>query len=233
MGGSGAETILRYALHQGADAAIHFFSQEHTETDTWMCARTIARGLSKIPYDLILTGAVSSDTGNGYMPAALAAHLFIPCATQIVGIQKNGPGGLAVVKKLPQGKRETYALDLPAVVGCAPGINVPQYVAPFSRIYRQGEGKAIQTVAVDLSGEKAAPLTRTIKITASKPRVKAGINITALSMADRMKMMRGELGTKKEIFTGSANEGARKMINHAKLDQVEKQAMNSAVQNTV
>jgi len=193
LGTRAGEAILRHALYQGADAAIRLSGQIPDEADTWMRSRLIAKGLSTMPCDLILTGAASSDTGNCFMPAALAAHLLIPCATRIVDIKKNESDRCTVVKKLLQGKRETFAIDLPAVVGCAPGINV-------------------------LQKKETAPLTRTIKITASKPRVKAGINITALSMADRMKMMRGELGTKKEIFTGSANEGAHKIINYANLD---------------
>jgi hypothetical protein len=94
-------------------------------------------------------------------------------------------------------------------------------VAPFSRVYRIGEQKAVQTLTVELPPEGIA-LTRTISVTASKPRVKAGINITALSMADRMKMMRGELGTKKEVFTGSADEAARRIMSHAQLDSTPK-----------
>jgi hypothetical protein len=70
----------------------------------------------------------------------------------------------------------------------------------------------VQTKAVCLLPEEAVPLTRSIKISASKPRVKVGIDITALSMADRLKMMRGELGTKKEMYTGSAKEAARKIL---------------------
>lgn len=222
LGDATTEAILQYALHQGTDAAIRFSPDGLTDTDTWTRAQAIAKGLSETPYDLILTGAASADSGSSYMPAALAAHLTMPFATHIVDIRKNDSAGLTVIKKLPHGKRETYNLDLPAIIGCASGIHVPRYVAPFSRVYRKGEEKAVQTLTVDLPHEETLSLTRTISVAASKPRVKTGINITALSMADRMKMMRGELRTKKEIFTGSANEAARKILSHAQLDAIYK-----------
>lgn len=218
LGDEAADTLLKFTLHQGADAAIRFSCDKLIDADTWMRAQFIAKGLSAIPFDLVLTGAASADTGNGVMPAALAAQLSVPFTTQIVDIQKSKASGLTVVKKLLQGKRETYDLELPALVGCAQGINDPRYVAPFSRVYRQGEEKTVQTLSIDLPPEKTVSLTRTVNIKASKPRVKAGINISALSMADRLKMMRGELGTKKEIFTGPANDAARKIIDHAKLN---------------
>ena len=207
LGDATADTILQYALHQGADAAIRFSAVGLTQIDTWARAQAIARGLSATPYDLILTGAASADSGSGYMPAALAAHLEVPFSTHTVDVRRNESEGLTVVKKLPHGKRETYTLDLPAIVGCAPGIHVPRYVAPFSRVYRQGEEKSLLTLTVELPPEDSISLSRTINVTASKPRVKAGINITALSMADRMKMMRGELGTKKETLCGPTQGG--------------------------
>lgn len=222
LGHATADAMLQYTLHQGADAAIRLSAVRLTQTDTWARAQAIAKGLSATPYDLVLTGAASSDSRSGYMPAALAAHLEIPFSTHIIDVRRNESEGLTVVKKLPHGRRETYHLDLPAIVGCDPGINVPRYVAPFSRVYRQGAEKAVQTLTVELPPEETSSLTRTIRVAASKPRVKAGINITALSMADRMKMMRGESGTKKEVFAGSAKEAARKIIRQVQLDSIYK-----------
>jgi hypothetical protein len=54
--------------------------------------------------------------------------------------------------------------------------------------------------------------TSVVRYTQSKPRVKAGVNVTALSMADRMKMIRGELGSKKEVFMGAPDAGATKIM---------------------
>ncbi len=220
LGDGTADAILRQALHQGADAAVRLSADGLAETDTWARAGAIAKGISATPFDLLLTGSASADSGNSYMPAALAAHLEIPFSTHIVDVRARDDKCLVVVKKLPHGKRETYHLDLPAIVACAHGINVPRYVAPFGRVHRLGEKKSIETVAVELTPDEKVPLTRTVSVTASKPRVKAGINITALSMQDRMKMMRGELGTKKEIFTGSAHDAARKILDHGKLDSI-------------
>ncbi|MFH0729518.1 MAG: hypothetical protein V2B19_24660 [Pseudomonadota bacterium] len=205
-----ADTILHGALHQGADDAIRITPQGPMDTeDAWLRACGIAKGVEPLSYDLILCGAASADSGNGFMAAALANLLSLPAVTHVVAVRTPPSGGLTVDKKLPQGNRETYHMELPVVLGCAAGINTPRYVAPFSRVYRQGEGKAIRLLTVEIDD---LPLTRTLSVVAAKPRVKAGIDITALSMADRLKMMRGELGPKKEIFTGSPAQAARKIL---------------------
>jgi electron transfer flavoprotein alpha/beta subunit len=208
-----ADAILRQALHQGADDAIRIAPDGPTDTpDTWLRACGIAKGIETLSHDLILCGTASADSGNCFMAAAVARRLSLPVATHIVSVRKTSACELIVDKKLPQGNRETYRMELPVVLGCAVGINTPRYVAPFSRVYRQGEGKVIRLLTVALDTDGAVPLTCTLNIVASKPRVKAGIDITALSMADRLKMMRGELGPQKEIFTGSPLEAARKIL---------------------
>jgi electron transfer flavoprotein beta subunit len=207
------DTILRNALLYGADRAIRLWHDDLAGADTWLVSQVIKGGLDNIGFDLVLCGARSRDTGNGFMVPALAHHLNIASATGIIDIEVGDGTGITVHKKLPKGERETYSLELPAVLGIEEGINEPRYVAPFSRTYREGLGKKVEFMEAGVGGLKNEQLVANLRFTQFRPRVKVGINISALSMQDKLKMMRGQLGREKEeLFEGSPEEAARKIL---------------------
>jgi electron transfer flavoprotein alpha/beta subunit len=146
------------------------------------------------------------------MVSALAHLLDVPAATGIIGLKVEGEQDLFVEKKLERGGRETYSLKFPAVVGLEEGINEPRYVAFFSRTYRKGLEKEIEFLKPDLDGLDMNQRTMTVRLAQARPRVKVGVDVSSLSMADKLKMMRGELGTKKELFEGSSQEAAQKIF---------------------
>jgi electron transfer flavoprotein beta subunit len=204
------EEILRKALLSGADRAIRLWNDELKRADTYLYAQVIKEGIEKIGFDLILCGARSSDHGNEFMVSTLAQCLDIPSATQIIGLAIDKNKSLTVHKKLQKGRRETYRLELPAILGLEPGINEPRYVAPFSRIYRDGMNKKVEFLK---SGElRVEQLISTVRYTQAQPRVKVGIDISGLSMEEKLKMMRGELSCRKEIFEGSPESAAQKIF---------------------
>lgn len=204
------EEILRKALRYGADRAIRLWNDELKGADTFLYSQVMKEGIEKIGFDLILCGTRSSDHGNEFMVSALAQSLDIPSATQIISLDMDNNKSLTVHKKLQKGRRETYCLKLPAILGLEPGINEPRYVAPFSRIYREGMNKKVEFIK---SGElQANQLISTVRYTQAKPRVKVGIDISGLSMEEKLNMMRGERSSSKEIFEGSPDMAAKKMF---------------------
>jgi electron transfer flavoprotein beta subunit len=207
------DEILRNALLYGADRAIRLWHDE-LPADTWLVSQVIKEGLEKIGFDLILCGARSRDTGSGFMVSALAHCLNIASATGIIDLEVTGDKELIVHKKLPKGGRETYSLKLPAVLGVEEGINEPRYVAPFSKTYREGMRKKVEALETSFRGLKGNQLIANLRFTQSRPRVKVGINISALSMPEKLKMIRGELGREKELFEGSPEEAAKKILAH-------------------
>lgn len=207
------DEILRNALLYGADRAIRLWHDELQGADTWSFSQVIMQGLEKIGFDLIVCGARSQDTGSGFMVSALAHCLNIPSATGIIELEFSSDNKLTAHKKLPKGERETYSLELPAILGVEEGINEPRYVAPFSKIYREGLRKKVEFLKASSGGQKENQLMTTLRFTQSRPRVKVGIDISALSMQEKLKMMRGELGREKEeIFAGSPEEAAKKIF---------------------
>lgn len=209
------EEILRNALLSGADRAIRLWHDELQGADTWLVSQVMKEALEKTGFDLILCGARSGDTGSGFMVSALAHFLNIASATGIIDLEVSNDRKIMAHKKMLKGGRETYTLEFPAVLGIEEGINEPRYVAPFSKIYREGMKKRVEFLEAELSGLDEKPLIKSLRFTQPRPRVKVGVNISALSMQEKLKMMRGELGReKKELFEGSPEEAAKKIVNH-------------------
>lgn len=205
------DIILRNALLAGADRAIRLWPNGLQTADTWLVSQIIKIGLEKIGFDLVLCGTRSRDTGSGYLVSALAHQLHVPSATGIIGLDIENGQKIVAHKKLLKGARETYTLEAPAILGIEEGINEPRYVAPFSRTYREGMDKQVELLEVNDS-QKGNPLIKSLRFAQPRPRVKVGINVSTLSMQEKLKLMRGELGRKKELFEGSPEEAAKKIF---------------------
>jgi electron transfer flavoprotein beta subunit len=210
------DEILRYALSSGADRAVRLWHDALQDADTWLVSQIIKEALEKIGFDLVLCGAKSKSTGSGLMVSALAHRLNISSATGIIGLEVDGGKQIVAHKKLPKGARETFYLGLPAILGVEEGINEPRYVAPFSRTYREGMRKQVEILEVSSDCAKGDQLIKNLRFTQPRPRVKVGINVSALSMQEKLKMMRGELGREKEIFEGSPEEAAKRIFKKLK-----------------
>lgn len=205
-----ADGILREALLSGAERAVRIWSEELQSVGTRQIADAIGVWLDGEPNDIILTGTKSADTGSCFMAAWLAHLLRIPLMTNVVGVTL-GNGGLIVDKKMEKGRRIRYRVSLPAVIGVEASINIPRYTAPYSRVYREGLRKKIETVSAHNKAGWENKLIETVKLVPSRPRVKAGLNVSKLTMRDKMRMMKGELGRKKRTISGSADEAAKEI----------------------
>ena len=209
------EPILKESLLNGADRAIRIWNDQLQTADTWQTAAALGRLFEREGFDFILCGWKSRDTGTQFMASALAHHLNISFSTGIVSIREASTGELVVDKKLDYGKRETYQFDMPIVLGLQEGINNPRYVAPYSKTYRKGMDKKVEYI--DIQNIPVDPLISTVRLMPVRPRVKKGIDITSLSMADRLKMMKGELGSKKDIFEDVPEKSARRILDELEI----------------
>jgi electron transfer flavoprotein beta subunit len=203
--------ILRHALLYGADRVFRLWHEGLKDSDTWAISQVIKQALERTGFDVVLCGARSRDTATGSMASAIAHHLKVASASGVIGIEVREDKSLMVQKKLPKGERETYSLALPAVLGVEEGLIEPGYVAPYSRVYRAGLGKEVEFLEPKLDDLKEQSLVKVVRYAQSRPRVKVGINISGLTMQEKLKMMRGELGRKKEVFAGPPEEAARKI----------------------
>lgn len=128
IGEEEAEEVLRRALAMGADAAVLVDGDDFAGSDALGIARGLAAAVKDLPFDLILTGAMSSDTGWGQVGVALAELLGLPCAS--LAVQLSVEDGEAVVhRELESNTHEVVKAPLPMVVTVQTGINTPRYVS--------------------------------------------------------------------------------------------------------
>jgi electron transfer flavoprotein beta subunit len=117
---------IRKALAMGCDRGVHVQDERAADRDPWQVASMIARFARERAFDLVLTGMQSQDRGSAQVGTFVAELLGVPCATTAVGFALDG-GAVTVRRELEGGGRAVVRLELPAVVTCQLGLNVPRY----------------------------------------------------------------------------------------------------------
>jgi len=132
-----AEDQLRDAMAIGADRAI-LLETDGSEWDPVSTAAAIADAVraqeaANGPFELIVFGNESADTGGFQVGIRVAVALDRPIATGIKGITV-GAGSIVARREAPGGGWETFELALPAVVAVKEGINLPRYPSVPGRL---------------------------------------------------------------------------------------------------
>jgi electron transfer flavoprotein beta subunit len=128
VGGEDSNESLRKCLAMGADEAIRLTDPAFKESDGLATAKILAETISKIPYDLILTGTQAEDDGYGRVGVTLAELLGIPHASLILRLEVQEKR-VKAHRELEGGLEEVVEIDLPAVLTIQTGINEPRYVS--------------------------------------------------------------------------------------------------------
>ena len=91
MGPPDAEKALRDAMALGCDESVLLSDRCLGGADTIATAKPLARAIAKYGnFDLILSGALSSDGATGQVGAMVAEYLDIPHISEISAIQYEG-----------------------------------------------------------------------------------------------------------------------------------------------
>ena len=128
LGDEDAEEVLRRALAMGADEAVLIDSEDFEGSDALGIARGLAAVIKDLSYDLILTGAQSSDNGWGQVGVTIAELLELPYASLAVQIEL-GDAKAIVHRELESNTHEKVELSLPALITVQTGINQPRYIS--------------------------------------------------------------------------------------------------------
>ncbi len=124
LGPPEAEEQLRECMALGADRAIHLVSDE--DWDAQATAGAIVDAIrSEEPFDLIVFGNESADSGNFQVGIRVAYALGLPVVTGLKGLTL-ADGRARCEQEVPSG-RDIYDVPLPAVVTVKEGLNLPRY----------------------------------------------------------------------------------------------------------
>ena len=130
LGPPEAEEQVRDMLAVGADRGVLLVNDSNEEWDPQGTASAVVAAVSAEeasggPFDLIVFGNESADSG-GYQVGIRVAHaLGRPIATGLKGLSIED--GRARCEQEVQGGRDVYLVPLPAVVSVLEGINLPRY----------------------------------------------------------------------------------------------------------
>jgi electron transfer flavoprotein beta subunit len=114
MGPDGAQDALRKALALGGDAAVHVLDDALHGSDAFATSLVLAAAISRLGFDLVLTGMASTDAGMGVVPALLAERLAVPQVTFAGRLTVSG--GTVEILRDSDTVSETVTAPLPAVV---------------------------------------------------------------------------------------------------------------------
>lgn len=156
LGPAEAEEQLRYAASLGIQHAV-LLRTDGSPWDPQRTARAIAAAVETLesaedgggPFDLILFGNESADSGGFQVGVRCALALDRPIVNAIKGIQPDLEAGTVTARREIDGGFEVYRLPLPAVMGVKEGLNLPRYPTMRGRL----ASKKVEVTVIDAEAE--------------------------------------------------------------------------------
>ena len=140
LGPGEAEEQLRYAVSVGADHGV-LIETDGTWWDPQRTAVAIVEAIRSLedggPFDLILFGNESADSGGFQVGIRVARALNRPMVQGIKGIEVSGDGsgtGTVTARREIDGGFEVYELPRPCLLGVKEGLNLPRYPTMRGRL---------------------------------------------------------------------------------------------------
>jgi electron transfer flavoprotein beta subunit len=168
LGPAEAAEQLREAMALGIDRSLHLVTGE----DEWDPQATAAAIVDAIradeaatgPFDLIVFGNESADSGGYQVGIRVARALGRPIATGLKGVALEGPA--ARCESEEGAGRDVYLLPLPAVVSVKEGLNLPRYPSVPAKI--RAQRKPIASIEPTPSGARLEKIRLHVPEGASK-----------------------------------------------------------------
>ena len=145
LGPAEAADQLRDAMAIGIDRAV-LLQTDGSDWDPLGTATALTEAVRRLeaedaPFDLILVGNESADSGGYQVGIRLAVALDRPVVTGIKALEIRD--GVATARRQVPGGFDIYELPLPAVVGVREGINLPRYPSVPGRL--RAKKKEVET----------------------------------------------------------------------------------------
>lgn len=127
MGPPQADAVLREAMAMGADDAILLTDRKFAGADTLATSHALAAALSKMEWDLIITGRQAIDGDTAQVGPQIAEHLDIPQVSYAQDIEYNG--SKFIVKKQTEEGYQVLEAEVPLLVTVLSTANKPRYMS--------------------------------------------------------------------------------------------------------
>ena len=149
LGPAAAEDQLRDAMALGIDRAV-LLETDGSEWDPVATAAAItdavrAQEAAGGPFDLVIFGNESADSGGFQVGIRVAVALGRPVVTGLKGLT-IGASTVTARREATGGGWETYDLPMPAIVGVKEGINLPRYPSVPGRL--RAKKKEVERIVV-------------------------------------------------------------------------------------
>ena len=128
MGLPKADDMLREALAMGADDAVLITDRRLGGADTWATSSTIAAGLKKLDYDLVITGRQAIDGDTAQVGPQIAEHLGLPVISYAEDIKVEGNN--VIVQRQYEDRYHEIKAQMPCLITALSELNEPRYMTP-------------------------------------------------------------------------------------------------------
>jgi electron transfer flavoprotein beta subunit len=165
---SGPET-MRKALAMGATRGIHITDPALAGSDHVSTARVLAAALKDLQFDLVLSGADTSDGQAGVVPAGVAALLRLPYLSYAAKIEPLKETETVRVRRISPTGFDVLEAPMPALIVCTQALGEPRY--PSLKGIMAARSKEIATKAlseVGIDGATVGGAVTTTKVTGSE-----------------------------------------------------------------
>ncbi len=164
LGSHRATDALRRGIAMGADEAFQIEDPTLEEVDGYVTAKTLAKFIQGLNYDVILCGKQAIDDDSGAVGPALAQLLGIPHLTSIIELKIAANRNEASAAREIEGGREIIRCPLPALFTAQKGLNEPR-IPQVAGVLRAMKAKIqkIDLKALGLSPEDVRPKTKILK----------------------------------------------------------------------
>jgi electron transfer flavoprotein beta subunit len=150
MGPAKAVETIRKALSMGADKAVHLTDDALHGSDALQTSAALAKVISTLSPDIVITASEASDARGGVMGALLAERLGLPQLTQARKVTVDPGAGKVSIERLADNGYALVEASLPAVVGVVEKINQPRY--PSFKGIMAAKKKPLTTLSVADTG---------------------------------------------------------------------------------
>jgi electron transfer flavoprotein beta subunit len=141
VGPDRATESIRKALSMGADKAVHVLDDALHGSDAIATAKTIAKALGTLEWDVAIAGSEATDARGAVVPALLAEVLGVPQLTQARKVTVDG--ATVTIERVTETGYEVVEGSTPAVISVVEKINDPRY--PSFKGIMAAKSKPIET----------------------------------------------------------------------------------------